>query len=326
MTKFSQLSDSSRGILFASVTALMWGFLAIALKVALKEVDPVTLAWFRFLLAFVLLLIFLGIRSPQSIKILTNPPLLAIIAAIGLAVNYVGYIKGVELTSPSNAQILIQIAPVLLAISGLVFFKEKMTRIQAFGFIMAITGFIVFYKDQLSNLLTSEKIYNTGILVVVGASFTWVVYAVLQKILVRKYNPQSLNLIIYGVPAIILIPFIELQHLFSLSVGMWLLLIYLGVNTFLAYGFLAEAFKLLEANKVGIIVTLNPMITIVTMLTLTYLEVSWIEPERISSLGIFGALLVISGAILAVRSKKIKPILKKDINFQENTESLTAKI
>ena len=107
----------------------------------------------------------------------------------------------------------------------------------------------------------------------------------------------------------------------------WLILLFLGVNTLLAYGFLAEAFKYLEANKVGIIITLNPMITIVAMLTLTYLEVSWIEPERISAWGILGALLVVSGAILAVRSAKPKEKIKPDLELkEENVESLTADV
>jgi drug/metabolite transporter (DMT)-like permease len=325
MHRFNELSDQNKGILFASATALLWGFLAIILKVTVRHVEPITVAWVRFVIAFVLLTIFLQRKDPGSLRILSKPPLLGVIAAIGLGLNYVGYIKGVELTTPSNAQIIIQIAPVLLAIVGLIFFKEKLTRIQATGFLLAIAGFVLFYQDQLTNLLSSTDTYNKGILIVVGAAFTWVVYASLQKILVRSIPTQRINLIIYGVPSLLLLPFVDYEGFLNLPLWVWPVLIFLGINTLLAYGFLAEAFKHIEANKVGIIITLNPMITIATMLVLTYMEVSWIEPERMSIPGFIGALLVVSGAILAVRSSRKKG--EKNVEeLNKNVETLTAEV
>ena len=236
-----------------------------------------------------------------------SPPLLAMIAGIGLGFNYVGYIKGLELTSPSSAQIIIQLAPLMLAVVGLVLFREKLTRLQGLGFVLALTGFFMFYKDQLGFLFSDgHKSFNLGVIMVIIGAISWVVYAALQKLLVKKYHAQSLNLIIYLVPTIMLIPFITISNLSSLSTGLWALMIFLGINTLVAYGALAEAFKYLEANKVGIIITLNPMITIATMLMLTYLEVSWIAPEYISIQGVLGAVLVVSGAVLAVSSRKKK--------------------
>jgi len=214
------------------------------------------------------------------------------------------YIKGLDLTSPSNAQIIIQIAPLTLAIVGLTLFKEKLSKTQVVGFIIAISGFILFYRDQLSNLFSGIDTYNTGTIMVVFSAFSWVFYAASQKYLVKKYDAQSLNLIIFFVPTIFLIPFISLSGFEGLSFGVWVLMIFLGLNTIIAYGALAEAFRYLEANKVGIIITLNPIITIAIMLTITALEVTWIAPEYINLMGILGAGFVVVGAILTVRSKK----------------------
>ena len=72
----------------------------------------------------------------------------------------------------------------------------------------------------------------------------------------------------------------------------------------LAYGALAASFKYIEANKVSIIITLNPIITFVVMSILAVLEVSWILAEKITLPLIFGAGMVMSGAILAVKSSK----------------------
>ena len=133
-----------------------------------------------------------------------------------------------------------------------------------------------------------------------------VTYAAIQKVLVHKYNAQSLNLIIFLVPTLFLIPFVSFSDFVGLSFAVWALLAFLGLNTIIAYGALAEAFKYIDANKVGVIITVNPMITIAIMLILTALEVNWIAPEHISLWGILGAGLVVAGAILAVRSKKTK--------------------
>jgi len=300
----NSINNRTKGIIYASITAFLWGFLAIALKVAVKYIDPTSVAWFRFIFAFSMLFILMIINNKQVIKILFKPPLMAILAGIGLGLNYVFYIKGLDLTSPSNAQILIQIAPMSLAIIGLTVFKERLNRIQLVGFGLAILGFLLFYFDQLSNLFIGTDTYNTGTLMVVFAAFGWVVYAALQKVLVRKFNAQGLNLIIFLIPAIFLLPFVSLSDFQGLTIGVWALLIFLGLNTIVAYGALAESFKYIEANKVSIIITLNPMITIAVMSILTMMEVTWIAPEIINWQGLLGAGLVVTGAVLAVKSKK----------------------
>ena len=62
-----QTSGQTRlGIALAMITMLTWATLPVALSVLLKELDPMTLTWFRFalssvLLAAVLCLIFCGV-------------------------------------------------------------------------------------------------------------------------------------------------------------------------------------------------------------------------------------------------------------------------
>jgi drug/metabolite transporter (DMT)-like permease len=85
-----------------------------------------------------------------------------------------------------------------------------------------------------------------------------------------------------------------------MNVVNWYLLFYLGLNTVLAYGSLALAIKFTEATRVSVIITLNPIITFVTMAILSRMQVSWMEAESFSLLSILGALMVLSGAILVI--------------------------
>ena len=294
------MTDRNKGILYALSAALTWGFLAISLKVALDYVPPLTIVWMRFVVAFMVLWTILFFKERTALKILRKPPLLAIVAAVGLAFNYIGYIKGLDLTSPSNTQVVIQLAPLLLIVVGLVIYREKVSAQQALGFIVALFGFGIFYRDQISHLLGSPDNYNAGVVWVVAAALSWVLFASLQKSLVQKFHAQGLNLLIYLIPGILILPWVDFKVIASFSWTIWSLMIFLGLNTLLAYGAIAEAFRFLPANKVGIIVTINPIITIVTMGLLTSIGVSWIEPERISVYGILGAVLILVGVVSAI--------------------------
>ncbi|MEO9964749.1 MAG: DMT family transporter [Reichenbachiella sp.] len=297
-------NQQRRGLIFALLTALLWGFLAIALKVSVAVLDPITVSWFRFSIASVLILVFIQVKKPGEFAALKKFPWLALVAAAGLCLNYVGYISGIQLTSPNNAQIIIQSAPLVLGVIGIVFFKEQISRRQLTGIVIAAAGFYFFYLTQLDNTHEAERsVYNSGSLYVLLAALCWVIYAVCQKILVRTYPVRIINSILFIFSTVALAPLVDYQSIFQMSIGMWFLMLFLGLNTLLAYSFLGEAFKYADANKVGIIITLNPLITIFVMTALSYLEVSWIASDELSAMGFVSALAVIGGAILAVKSK-----------------------
>ena len=299
------MQNHTKGIIYASVTAFFWGFLAIALKIAARQVDPVTIVWFRFAVAFVMLSAWLAVKKPSSFRIVLRPPLLLILAALGLSWNYMGYMLGIHYTTPSNAQLFIQTGPLLLAIGGLVLFKEKLVSRQLVGFVVAIVGFSFFYRDQLSAFFESRGTYQNGILFTISGAVAWATYAILQKKLVVNHPVDNLNLVLFGLPALLYLPFINLAPLLQLHWSWWLLMLFLGVNTFIAYTCMANALKYTEANKVSIIIVLNPMITFITMGILTRMNVSWIAHERFSLETIIGAAIVFAGAILVVgRARK----------------------
>jgi drug/metabolite transporter (DMT)-like permease len=309
-----------KGILFASVTAFFWGFLAIALKVASGIMDPLTIVWFRFLVAFFILLVYFSFTRPEYLKILKKPPLYIVIGSMGLGINYVAFLYGLKLTTPATAQIIIQIGPIFLGIVGLVIFKERISRRQAAGFFIAGIGMVIFYRESISRVVAQEDLFNMGVLWIVVAAMAWVTYATMQKILVKSYPAQQLNLFLFGLPILLFLPFIKPAGFFDLTAGNWLLMIYLGLNTLIAYGSLAMAFKYLEANKVSVIITMNPIITFIIMGVLTYFEVTWIEPEILSPWGIIAAVIVLTGAVLAIvfaPAEKKKEIDKLIIKSKE---------
>ncbi len=289
----------------------MWSLLAIILKVALSDLDTITVTWIRFFIAFILLSIIVGISNPGHFKILRKPPIKLIFAAIALGLNYLGFVKGLDFTSPTNAQVFIQIGPVLLALSGIFIYKEKIKPKQLIGLLLAVIGLLVFYSQQIEQMIETKSVYNKGVLWILFGAVSWACYAIFQKGLVKDYATNQLNLIIYGLPALLYTPFINISPIFSLSWPYLIIVFFLGVNTLVAYTFMSLALKYLEANIVSVIVTVNPIFTFIFMGILGYLDVSWIEHESFTVIAVLGAFCVLLGAILTIlfsreRKKRIK--------------------
>ncbi len=304
------LDNRTKGIIFAGITALFWGFLGIFLKIALNELDAMTIIWCRFLIAFIFLSGWIAIKKPEQFGIFKKMPPLLVVAGLSLGFNYIGYMKGVELAGPATAQVLIQTAQVMLVAVGIFLFKEKVTRQQLVGFAIVSVGFILFYSESLTSFATERETYDVGVLYTLFGAVVWVVYAAIQKKLVERYSAQQLNMVLYLVPTLMFVWVADFSALANLSFSMWLLVIFLGLNTLIAYGTLAESFKYLEASKVSIIITLNPIITISTLTIMALLEVTIIQTTVISVLGFIGAVLVVFGAILAVAKRKKKTLAK----------------
>jgi len=300
------MPNAYKGILYAVITAALWSVLAIVMKVSLSELTPADITWFRFLLAFIVLSVYYYLKKPQYLRILRRPPLILILATLCLAANYYGFIEGVNLTTPSIAQIFIQLGPVLLAVAGFTFFHEKASWRQISGLVLVMAGLLVFYREQLNLILSGRAILHTGILWIIVAAVTWAVYSVLLKILVMKYPPMQLNLVVFGLPVLLYLPFVNFSHFAGLHVIGWLIVIFMGLNTLFAYGLLSLAIHYAEANKISVILILNPILTFILMAVISYSGATWIKHEHYTFLTLAGALVVLAGAVLTV-FKKNKP-------------------
>jgi drug/metabolite transporter (DMT)-like permease len=293
-------ADNRRGVLYAIFTASLWGFMAIVLKIITSDLPPVTVVWFRFFTAFLVLSLWTLLWRRSDFKIFRHPPALLFLTALFLGCNYMGFISGLKYISPSSAQVFIQIAPVGFALSGVLFFREQVNWKHIMGFLLVLSGIGLFYSEQIRELAAGGTHFTRGMLLVLGGGLSWTIFATMQKRLLQKYAPNQLNLFIYGLCAVALLPLARFSKLEGMPATNWYLLLYLGLNTVLAYGSLALAIKFTEATRVSVIITLNPILTFVAMAILSHMKVSWIDPESFSIWSIIGALMVLSGAILVI--------------------------
>jgi drug/metabolite transporter (DMT)-like permease len=296
------------GLLFALTTALCWGVLAILLKNALYFADSKTIVAFRMIFAFLMAFPISALFFPAHLKLFKKPPLLLILGSLGLAFNYLGFMKGVELSSASNAQIMIQLGPLSLMLSGFLVYKESLTLKQALWLFLAFIGFFLFFSDQFEIGQATDLV--TANVWILFAAITWVWYSLVIKHYTKKgYSSFELNLIVFLCCAFVLSFGIDFEASSKFTFSQWIFLAFLGLNTLVAYGAFGQALKYAPASQVSVIITTNPILTLLIIAIGSPLS-PFIPNEPVSLKGYFGALLVILGVafstLLGVKSRSKK--------------------
>jgi drug/metabolite transporter (DMT)-like permease len=285
------------GLLLALVTAACWATLPVALKLTLQQLDPYTLTWFRFLLAAGVMLAWLAARGGLGgfATLDRKRWWLLLAAALCLIGNYIFYLLGVQWTSPANAQLLIQLAPLLMALGGIFVFRESFNGWQWTGLAVLFVGLGLFFREQLG-VGAAGYAFGSGLVVV--AAIVWAVYALLQKQLLLRLSSPAILLAIYLCASVVLLPLARPTALLGLDGLHWGLLLFCALNTLVAYGAFAEALAHWEASRVSAILATTPLLCVGAVALVHMLWPESIAPERIGALGYTGAALVVLGSAL----------------------------
>lgn len=297
------------GLTLSLVTAFLWGTMPNILAIALQVIDPYTLTWFRFLSSFVLLSVYLAVRQQQILP--TAPTkgiealrylkrsswILLAIATVGVGLDYPLYLIGMAHTSPANAEVVIQLAPVLMGLGAIVIFQERYTQRQWLGVGVLTAGFLLFFHEQLRSLVTASSQYLLGSCLIALAALFWACYALAQKQLLRHLSSEVVMLVIYGVCTLIYTPLAQPTQLIGLSPLYLGVLLCSGFSTLISYGAFAESLEHWEASKISAVQSLTPIVTIFTSWLLAMALPAVVTPSQLSLIGFLGAVLVILGSM-----------------------------
>jgi len=289
------------GLLLALVTAACWATLPVALKITLESLDPYTLTWFRFLVAAGVMLAWLAARDGLRGFAALNAKRwsLLLLGALLLIGNYVFYLLGVQHTTPGNAQLIIQLAPLLMALGGIFVFREPYRLGQWLGLGIIALGLGLFFRDQLAHTSLGSAQYAWGSGLVVIAAVVWAAYALIQKQLLMRLSSPAILLFIYVVASVLLLPLAQPARLLELDARHWWLLGYCALNTLVAYGAFAEALAHWQASRVSTILATTPLLSLGVIALVHAFWPASIAPERVTMLGYVGAVLVVVGSAMS---------------------------
>lgn len=270
-----------------------------------KEVTPEYILPFGFILmrvttgvlVFWLLSMLLKRFSPrlQAEKIERKDFLaFAYLGLFGVAINQLMFFKGLSMTSPIHASLIMITTPITVLIVASFLIKERITWLKALGILFGAAGavLIILYGHQGGG--SSVSSVQGDIFIYINAS-SYALYVVLVKPLMSRYHPLTIIKWVFTFGLIYVLPFSwgEFQaiewHTFTNST--WLGVAYvLLLTTCVTYLFNIYALQTLNASTVGAYIYTQPVIATIIAISL--------GKDALSSLKLLAAALIFTGVFL----------------------------
>jgi drug/metabolite transporter (DMT)-like permease len=291
---------SPRKALYLCLIAILaWGSLPLALKICLRVVDPLTVTLVRFAVAGTITLVWQRKQIYAGVASLGVNLRLLLIGGFALTANHLLYVWGLRYSSAGNAQLFIQLAPLLFGVVSVLLFKEAFSWKRGGGVILLLFGLGLYFLENLKLLAANVDEYLLGCFLLVLAAITWVIYGSCQKVLNPKLGPAPVTAFFYVLATLSLLPFSNIPIIKGLDVVGVLALIYCGINTLVAYGAFAAAIHCWDASRVSATLSLVPICTMTLVEVFSRLTPAYVAAEETSALALFGASLVVLGSALA---------------------------
>jgi drug/metabolite transporter (DMT)-like permease len=288
---------ASRRSVFAvlALVQLFFATLAIAGKIALREMSSSALVLARVGGAAIVFLVIHRMISRESIRTRRDYLLLGLYSVLGVSLNQLLYLAGLERTTATTAQMFIVAGPAVTLAVGMMRGVERGTPLKWVGIVLAASGALTLVaavpaNNRLGNLmiLTNVVIYS--------------IYLVLTRGIVQRYQPLTVITWIFMFGALALLPVgiaPLARELPALSVAGWLAVIWIvALPTVAAYYLNVWALQHVESSIVSTFVYLQPVLTAVMAVS--------ILGERPSARIIPSALLIAAGVAVAIHEQRVR--------------------
>lgn len=298
MEKSKEFKKKVFALIAITLTSIFWGYSFISTKILLAELPPISIAFFRQVIASIVMVVIM--LFSKSFKKMTKRDLilLAIASFFGVVLYFVFENIGLKYTTASNASIIVAAVPIFTLVTESIFYKLKITVKLIICVALSVAGVFMVILEQGSLDLSSSTL--KGNILMLLAMMAWVVYTIISKGLTSRYTGLLLTTYQMIVSSILFIPFIihEVPKWHTISTSAMLNLLYLSVFcSALAYYLYNLAVKELGATVTTMFLNLIPVVTIIGGIL--------VLDESISGLQIGGMMIIIL-SLFIVNSKKNK--------------------
>jgi drug/metabolite transporter (DMT)-like permease len=180
------LGDRQRGVLFAVSASLMFGLSPVFVRLVLDFVNVETMNVLFTVFASLCFVVAFGVfrKAAYFRSIFGSWRRLGLMSLFSAAGSLL-FTYGIFLYGPVNAAFLVQFTAVFTILFGVVFFKERFSRLEAVGIVVAVVGVFVLAYGNLSLEVVST-------LVLLGAALLFASANSLSKAYVKNVNPVAL--------------------------------------------------------------------------------------------------------------------------------------
>jgi len=206
VTAYRGLAARTRAYVGLTIATACWASAFVLGKVVLREMTPLVLATWRYVVATLVLLPFVlrarAVAPPgRAIPPGVTLPLTAMVVFGGVLYPWL-FLASLARTSAANASLLIALNPIVTLLLS-PFVGERLARMQVLGAAVAFAGAaLVISRGDLGELLALRV--DAGDLMALAAAACWATFNLTSRFVVDRLPAATVNLAVYAGGAIAL--------------------------------------------------------------------------------------------------------------------------
>ncbi len=276
------------------LAVLFWAINFSFVKIALRELSPLAFNGIRMFFASIIIVIILFISREGLFMSRADFWKIVFLGIIGNTIYQMFFIHGLNLTTASNASIIMAMTPIFIALLSFFLKHEKIHWAAWFGIMFSFVGFYFVITKEFGHFDFSWYRLRGDLLIFLGNIF-WAIYTVLSKPLLERISPLKLASLTMAIGTVFYLPFcvkdIISINFSKVSFNAWASLLYSGLFALaICYVIWYSSVKRVGNSKTAIYGNIMPILTII----FAYIFIS----ERITLLQAGGALVILIGVYL----------------------------
>lgn len=285
------------GISVAVLATFIWSWNFVLARGIYKVIPPVSLAFYRWLTATLLLLPFAWTAFRNEWPVVKKSMLYFLLAAAtGISIFNTFIYIGAHYTSAINLALIgTTSSPVFSVLFARIFLKEKIHATRIAGMLLCITGILfLLTKGDWHNLLHLS--FTRGDTWVLGAGLAFAIYNTMVKRKPVTVTPVNFLFVVFALGTLLLLPFYLNESAsaapVSFQLDTLLIILYLGLAaSVICFWIWNVAIRNLGAGRAAIFGNLIPVFSTT--------EAVLILGEQVSKIHVISFGLVIIGLIVA---------------------------
>ena len=250
-----------KGYLCAMVAAILWGSSGTAGKALFETgMTPFELVQIRLTLSTALMALCIGILSRGMLKIrLRDIGYFLIFGGVAMALVQSTYFYAISKIQVAAAILIQYLAPILVAVYSVCFWKEKLTEVKLIALVLSFSGCYLVVGGYNLQLLQMNRL---GIIGGLASAVCAAGYSLLGERGMHRYKPSTVLFYSMAFGAltwhIIYPPFHYLEAGFSFYQWKWILYIVV-MGTIIPFGLYFVGINYIRSTRALITATLEPI-------------------------------------------------------------------
>lgn len=274
---------------------LIWSVNVIVTKLAVGAISALSISFYRWVLAFVLLSPFVLPKVWRQRQLIwPYLPKLAVLGLLGMLMYQGLSYEAAHTTSATNIGILNAMIPLFTIGIAAVLLNEKPTLFAITGGIISLTGITVLIaKGDLLDIIGGHvSSFHLGDLLMVVAVFCYAAYGVLTRLWQLPLDLLTNIYLQIGFGMLFHIPFVLHDGFSPINAdNIWLVLYAGTLPSLVAPLVWVKSIQLIGPSRTSIFINLTPLLT--AAIAVFYLNENWLGYHTL------GAIMILGGVVMA---------------------------